>query len=84
MILVQFENGRKFDNKISLQDFDAKEKYLHPISKSAGKMCRFRVNWRPIRHIFHHFQNMPASCERSLKGDLKRKFLLMQVNSSFE
>ena len=31
-----------------------------------AKMCRFRVNGRPIRHIFHHFQNVPVSCERSL------------------
>ena len=30
------------------------------------KMCRFRVNGRPICHIFHRFQNVPASCERSL------------------
>ena len=30
------------------------------------KMCRFRVNGRPIRHIFHRFQNLPASCEHSL------------------
>ena len=30
------------------------------------KMCRFRVNGRPIRHICHRFQNVPASCERSL------------------
>ena len=27
---AQFENGWKFDGKESLQDFDAKEKYLHP------------------------------------------------------
>ena len=26
----QFDNGRKFDGKNSLQDFDAKEIYLHP------------------------------------------------------
>ena len=32
------------------------------------KVCRFRVNWRPIRHIFECFQNLPASCKRSL-GD---------------
>ena len=44
-----------------------------PFSKSTvfkicrQKMCRFRVNGRPIRRIFHHFQNVPASCERSLK-----------------
>ena len=31
-----------------------------------AKMCRFRVNGRPIRRIFHRFQNVPASCERSL------------------
>ena len=43
-----------------------------PFSKSTvfklcrQKMCRFRVNGRPIRHIFHRFQNVPASCERSL------------------
>ena len=29
------------------------------------KMCCFRVNGRPIRHIFHRFQNFPASCERN-------------------
>ena len=45
-----------------------------PFSKSAvfkicrQKMCRFRVNRRPIRRIFHRFQNVPASCERSLSG----------------
>ena len=43
-----------------------------PFSKSTvfklcrQKMCRFRVNGRPIRHIFHCFQNVPAPCERSL------------------
>ena len=30
------------------------------------KMCRFRVNGRPIRHIFHRFQNVPVSCEAVL------------------
>ena len=103
----QFENGRKLDGKNSLQDFDAKEVYLHhknrsvsfqkrvknvlfssfssvytmPFPKCAGysfvfkiyrfqnrlvKMCRFRVNGRPIRQIFHRFQYVPALCERSL------------------
>ena len=38
-----------------------------PFSKFAGKkMCHFRVNGRAIRHIFHRFQNVPISCERSL------------------
>ena len=51
-----------------------------PFSKSTvfeicrQKMCRFRVNRRPIRHIFHRFQNLPASCERSLKVSHYRKF----------
>ena len=43
-----------------------------PYSKSTvfkicrQKMCRFLVNGSPIRRIFHRFQNVPASCERSL------------------
>ena len=104
---AQFENGRKFNDKNSLQDFMPKNSTYTlridlsrsknvekcsvfifveclndavsnlcrlqfrfqnlPFSKSAGeKMCRFRVNGRPIRRIFHRFQNVPASCERSL------------------
>ena len=105
---AQFENGRKFDDKNSLQDLMPKNSsYLHsknrpvsiqkcrkcsvfifveclnddvsnlcrvtvPFSKSTvfkicrQKMCRFHVNGRPIRRIFHRFQNVPASCERSL------------------
>ena len=49
-----------------------------PFSKSTvfkicrQKMCRFRVNRRPIRHIFCRFQNVPASCERSLRLRLQR------------
>ena len=44
-----------------------------PFSKSTvfkiwrQKMCRFRVNGRHIRNIFRRFQNLPASCECSLK-----------------
>ena len=34
-------------------------------------MCRFHVNGVPIRHIFHRFQILPVSCERSLSR--KRK-----------
>ena len=29
------------------------------------KMCHFRVNRRPISHIFHHFLNVLALCECS-------------------
>ena len=50
-----------------------------PFSKSAvfkfcwQKMCRFRVNRRPIRRLFHRFQNVPASCERSLSYKIRVK-----------
>ena len=40
-------------------------------------MCLFRVNGRPIRHIFHRFQNVPASCERSLNVPLICKNFLI-------
>ena len=30
-------------------------------------MCRFRMNGKPIGHIFRHFKNMLASCECRLK-----------------
>ena len=90
----------------SLQEFDAKEMYLHlknrltsfqsvikcpvlvnseysqnsfqnvpvrvPFSKCTvfkigrQKLYCFHVNGRPIHHIFHLFQNVTASCERSL------------------
>ena len=49
-----------------------------PFSKSTvfkicrQKMCRFRVNGRPIRRIFHRFQNVPASCERCLRLYIQR------------
>ena len=54
-----------------------------PFSKSTvfkicgQKMCRFHVNGRPIRRIFHRFQNVPASCERSLISH----FLLRSVQN---
>ena len=97
--------------KNSLQDFDAREMYLHPKNRSVlfkkrrkssafiifessndgtmpfqnvpvrvlfsksnvfeicrQKMCRFRMNGRPIHHIFHRFQNVLASCEGSIKA----------------
>ena len=58
-----------------------------PFSKSTvfkicrQKMCRFRVNGRPIRRILHRFQNVPASCERSLsrKNALKPKWLVASL-----
>ena len=54
-----------------------------PFSKSTvfkicrQKMCRFRVNRRPIRRIFHRFQNVPASGERSLKQMCFSEFLYL-------
>ena len=50
------------------------------------KMCRFRVHWRPIRHIFNRFQNVPvpASCVRMLKGwqDIKAMTLATTLFNS--
>ena len=104
----QFENGRKFDSKKVVADFDAKEMYLHPANQSVlfqkrrkiicfhhfrvftrhrfqsvpvrvsfskstvfeicrHKMCRFRVNGRPVHHILYRFQNLLAPSECSLK-----------------
>ena len=60
-----------------------------PFSKSTvfkicrQKMCRFRVNGRPIRRVFHRFQNVPASCERNLSRCLKNSnsIVLQQCQS---
>ena len=43
---AHFENGRKFDSKNSLQDFDAKEKYLH-----------FKIAFTRCRHILKTVKN---------------------------
>ena len=46
--------------------------YRVPFSKSTAfkichqKLCGFCMNGRPIRHISHRFQNVPAACESSL------------------
>ena len=42
-----------------------------PFSRSAGKVCSLRVNGRPIRHIFHRFQNVPEFCECSLTNSVQ-------------
>ena len=65
-----------------------------PFSKSTvfkicrQKMCHFRVNGRPIRQIFHRFQNVPASCERSLswlhKFDCLQQFDWLQLLQMLE
>ena len=41
---AQFENGRKFDSKNSLQDFDAKEKYLHPKNRPVSIQKRWKLS----------------------------------------
>ena len=35
--------------------------------------CPFRINGRPIRKIFHRFDNVPALCECSIKGQFSDK-----------
>ena len=49
-----------------------------PFSKSAGKNVLFSCE-RPIRRIFHRFQNVPASCERSLRCE----YLIGKVTQGF-
>ena len=46
-------------------------------------MCRFRVSGRPIRRILHRFQNVPASCERSLRTDLTANFQFVKTLVNF-
>ena len=43
------------------------------------KMCCFRVHGRCIRHIFHHFQNVLALCERSLRNTLTDQSLVYLI-----
>ena len=54
------------------------------LSKSAGKktVCRFRVNGRrSIRHIFHCFQNVLASCERSVSFERKASGVALKFSA---
>ena len=50
MMPEQFENVRKLDGKNSLQDFDAKEVYLHPKNRYVSFQKRLKM------FCFHHFQ----------------------------
>ena len=64
-IPAQFENGREFDGKKSLQDFDAKEKYLHPNNQSVSiKKCRKMFCFHHLR-VFTRclFQNVSVGVE---------------------
>ena len=44
-------------------------------------MCRSCVNRRPFRHIFHRFQNVPASCNCSLNVS---GFIIIIIIISFQ
>ena len=68
----QFENGRKLDGKNSLQDFDAKEVYLHPKNRSVSFQKRLKCSAFVIFKCLHdavskmrrlefQFQNLPFS-----------------------
>ena len=72
MMLEQFENGRKFDGKNSLQDFDAKEMYLQPRNRSVAfqkhgqKVCFyfFEHSHNAVSKMCRlecRFQNLPFS-----------------------
>ena len=47
------------------------------------KIYRFRVNWRPIRHIFHRLQKVPASCERCLSFLNLSDFRIFRVSYGY-
>ena len=101
---AQFENGRKFDDKNSLQDLMSKNStctlridlsrsksvekcsvfiFVECLNDAVSNLCRSRFRFQnlpaknvpfsceqePIRHIFHRFQNLPASYERSLRSN---------------
>ena len=55
-----------------------------PFSKYVCKKGAFffRVNGRPIRHIFHLFQNVPASCEPCLISYLLLLIIGLSINDS--
>ena len=73
---AHFENGRKFDGKRWLQDFDAKETYLHPknrpvsIQKRRKMFClhHCRVSHDAVSNLcrlgfrcqIYCFRNLPA------------------------
>ena len=55
-IPAQFENGRKFGSKNSLQDFDAKEKYLHPKNRPVSIQKRRKM------FCLHHSRVFTRCC----------------------
>ena len=67
-IRAQFENGRKFDSKNSLQDFDAKEKYLHQSKSKSVKKCAVYIivecSKDAVSNLYRlgfRFQHLPLS-----------------------
>ena len=68
----QFENGRKFDGKNSLQGFDAEETYINPRNRSVSFQKRCKIIFFIIFEYSHdavsktcrlefRFQNLPFS-----------------------
>ena len=48
------------------------------------KMCRFRVNGRPIRHISLRFHNVLTSCDCSLsEASFEQKYSQILVPATF-
>ena len=72
----KFENDRKLDGKNSLQDFDAKEVYLHPNNRSVSFQKRLKMLFLSFLSVYampfpkcagqssvfkiYRFQNLPA------------------------
>ena len=55
-IPAQFENGTRFDSKNSLQDFDAKDKYLHPKNRPVSIQKRRKM------FRLHHCRVLTRCC----------------------
>ena len=62
-VIVLFSNDAV--SKMCRLEFSFSKSTVFKMCRQKG--CRFRVNRRPISHIFHRFQNVSASCERSLR-----------------
>ena len=60
MMPEQFENGRIFDGENSLQDFGAKEMYLHPKNRSVSSKKRRKMFCFHLFRVFlrWRFQNV--------------------------
>ena len=63
-VFVIFEGSHDAVSKMCRLDSFFK---VYRFRKLPAKMCRFRLNWRPVHNYFHRFQSVPTPCDRSLR-----------------